>query len=156
MDRESTLNKRLDNYEIITETGCWLWMGGLSGTGYGGIEEKGKSIGTHRANYEKLVRPLNSKEVLRHTCDIRCCINPSHLIPGTTKENQEDKVRRGRSLKGIKNSQSKLTENQVIEIYKSGKSQRELGREYKVSSHVVFLIIHRKTWTHVTEGLTRG
>jgi hypothetical protein len=39
----------------------------------------------------------NPKAWLRHTCDVNCCVNPIHLIPGTPKENAQDRIERNRS-----------------------------------------------------------
>lgn len=34
--------------------------------------------------------------VICHSCDVRTCVNPDHLFCGTTKENAQDMVRKGR------------------------------------------------------------
>lgn len=31
--------------------------------------------------------------LIRHMCDVSCCVNPDHLLPGTNADNGKDKVR---------------------------------------------------------------
>jgi hypothetical protein len=37
-----------------------------------------------------------SEPVVRHRCDVRCCVRPDHLLVGTQAQNVADMVRRGR------------------------------------------------------------
>lgn len=52
----------------------------------------------HRVMYELFHKlpELHWKEVIRHTCDVKCCVNPAHLIKGTQAENIGDTLERGR------------------------------------------------------------
>lgn len=69
-------------------SGCWLWSGGLSTSGYGKAYDpaKGKTVLAHRYVYE-LVAGAVSKPMLDHKCRVRCCVNPAHLRPATPREN---------------------------------------------------------------------
>jgi len=76
---------------------CWEWQGPLGGGGYGHIRYAGRTIGAHRASWEiahgrKATRGL----VIRHACDNRKCVRPSHLTLGTYAENVRDAFERGR------------------------------------------------------------
>lgn len=79
---------------IVTEGGCWLWLGSLSGP-YGKVNlPKGsptKSVAAHRASYQHLVGPIPEGLTLDHLCMNKRCINPAHLEPVTQREN----LRRG-------------------------------------------------------------
>lgn len=88
----------LSNIQIITETGCWIWMRGLDYGGYGivNIPGKNKSIRAHRASYKEFNGNIPDKLHVLHSCDIRCCCNPSHLRLGTNAENMNDKCKKGR------------------------------------------------------------
>jgi len=151
MSVKSTLNDRLNNYEIITESGCWIWMGALA-RGYGQIEEKGKNLRAHRANYVKYVKPIPKKLIVRHICDNRCCINPDHLTLGTQQDNMKDMVGRGRSLRGIKAKNSILTEKEVIDIYNSNDSNSMLGVKYGTDRSNIYRIKNGDNWGHITNG----
>ena len=73
---------------------CWLWMGGLtSDGGYGRFRTAARVIAAHRWSYLAATGPTELP-VIRHTCDIRCCMNPTHLLAGTQADNIADTVRR--------------------------------------------------------------
>ncbi len=99
---------------------CWPWMGDRNRSGYGRIPHCGEKIRAHvyaweRANGRKVPDGL----VVRHLCpgggNPWCC-NDTHLDIGTHKQNAEDRVDQGRSLKGEKSPAAKLTDAQVVEI----------------------------------------
>lgn len=90
LGRESHLDYLADRYEI-SETGCWLWTGGVSAKNYGQISSSRiKSAGTriaHRFAYELLVGPIPEGLTLDHLCRVRICVNPDHLEPVSSREN---------------------------------------------------------------------
>ena len=77
-------------------TGCWLWSNALDNNGYGSIEVVGRRMGAHRASYMAFIGEIPLDLVVRHKCDMRACVNPSHLILGTHSDNMLDRARRGR------------------------------------------------------------
>lgn len=68
-------------------SGCWLWTGTVSETGYGNISVNGRSRAAHRYAYENAVAPIPAELVTDHLCRNRCCVNPQHLEPVTVREN---------------------------------------------------------------------
>ena len=64
-------------------SGCWLWTGYVSPSGYGVI---GDQL-AHRLFYESLVGVVPDGLELDHLCRVTCCVNPSHLEPVTHREN---------------------------------------------------------------------
>lgn len=75
---------------VDPETGCWLWTGNLTNTGYGAyqIKRNGKFIrGAHRVAYFLFVGPIPDGLQLDHLCRVRHCANPAHLEPVTSQEN---------------------------------------------------------------------
>lgn len=92
--------------------------------------------------------------IVMHTCDNSLCINPSHLIAGTIKENSHDMVRKGRSPKGLNQYTGgiKLNEEMVreikIKLFK-GQSLMSLAKEYSVSKRLILLIKQEKRWKHL-------
>lgn len=70
---------------------CWVWQGrvGLAGYGYVTTSEFGDKRPriAHRVSYRLFVGPIPEGLVLDHLCRVRRCINPAHLEPVTTAEN---------------------------------------------------------------------
>lgn len=55
-------------------------------------------------------------------------------------------------LKGEQNSQAKVTEEQVLEMYelmRQGFNNEQIGEQYGLHSRYVSLIRHKKRWTHL-------
>lgn len=75
-----------DKIERIPESGCWIWMGSLFRSGYASGNRTNKTIRVHRWLYIRSKGEIGSLE-LDHLCRVRCCINPDHLEPVTTKVN---------------------------------------------------------------------
>jgi len=105
---KTRIEMMLDNYEIVTESGCWIWMGATTKKGYGDIKYKAdKKASHHRAH--RLAYELHKGEIPKgmlvcHTCDIPGCINPSHLFVGTAQDNTDDMIKKGRqNFAGMKN-----------------------------------------------------
>lgn len=54
----------------------------------------------HCVSYELEYGDIPTGEIVRHMCDNRRCVRPSHLTSGTKKDNAEDAVKRGRYSRG--------------------------------------------------------
>jgi hypothetical protein len=72
-------------------TGCWLWVAGDRGGGYGYYWHDGKDRAAHTVAYETLVGDVPEGLELDHLCRTLRCVNPSHLEPVPHVEN----MRRG-------------------------------------------------------------
>ena len=64
-----------DNY--IESDSCWLWQGAKNSDNYGYLEERY----VHRTNYENKYGEVPKGIVLHHTCFVKRCVNPDHVIP---------------------------------------------------------------------------
>lgn len=69
-------------------SGCWLWTGGLGGSGYAHFHPRGgEDVRAHRWAYEQFKGPVSTGLDLDHKCRIRFCVNPDHLEPVTRSVN---------------------------------------------------------------------
>lgn len=92
---------------------CWLWEGGRDAQGYGRVSWQGSDTQAHRLSH--LLATGETPEAILHSCDNPSCVRPSHLSSGTRRDNNLDKVRKGRHLRGMAKSQDKVKDllNQV-------------------------------------------
>jgi len=88
-----------------------------------------------------------------HTCDNPECANPDHLFAGTTQDNKDDCMAKGRHVKGTELWwKNKLSEADVIAIRKaqgSGLTSYQIADKYGVTATNVQLIWKRRIWKHL-------
>lgn len=139
----------------VSPDGCWLWRGGDNGRGYGviGLREPRRSAYVHRVMYELAKGPILDGYEVAHTCDVRNCVRPSHLVLMTHEGNVADMVRKGRSSRGENRANARLTEDGVRAIRSrvaAGERRVELAAEFGVTVGTIDLVVTRKRWGHVT------
>ena len=139
-----------DKVEIVTESGCWIWMGTTTVRGYGQIESNNRKLYAHRASYQAFIGEIPEGMNVCHSCDNTYCVNPSHLFLGTQKQNLEDMARKKRSTFGEKNTQAKLTENIIKYILESNHPGSLLANQFNVSVSLISAIRRKERWNHVT------
>lgn len=148
--RNLGIRDQFDTYIKIIETGCHVWQGGLLKSGYGCF----RSRPAHRWIWAYINGAIPDGLVVRHKCDNPPCVNVDHMELGTVRQNQDDMVSRGRSLKGSKNAIAKLDEEKVREIRiavrDKASTQLDLARKYGVTPPCINAIIVGRSWKHVT------
>lgn len=165
--RDWTLEQRLEHYtdkESATTSyrggRCWLWTGKTKPQGYGVYTHNRVTYIASRLVYETYVGPIPDGLLVCHHCDVPRCVRPSHLFPGTYKDNADDRDRKGRGESSIKrgsaNGAAKLSEDQVIEIYTSNLRQVDLAAQYGVRQPMISLIKRREKWGWLTSRYTKG
>jgi hypothetical protein len=136
--------------DVKNEFECWPFEGHKQYQGYGQFAAIGQSFYAHRFSYVLFNGPIEPDIVVRHKCDNPSCVNPYHLETGTHQDNMRDRNIRGRTARGTRNPRSKLTEEQVLEIYKDPRTFVEIGKAYGVGPEAVSRIKNGRNWGHVT------
>lgn len=62
---------------VNQQDGHWMWCGCVE-RGYGRYGARGALA--HRVSYELFVGPLGADQVLHHTCRVKLCVKPAHLV----------------------------------------------------------------------------
>ncbi|OGO40039.1 MAG: hypothetical protein A2Z03_11975 [Chloroflexi bacterium RBG_16_56_8] len=146
---------------------CWLWIASiLVPHGYGQIQVDGKPRRAHVVAWELENGPVPEGKILRHKCDVRHCIRPFHLEPGTYKENAADRDSRGRGnpptgarnhffgtgelRRGEKNPAAKLSLRLLTvidELLEDGLYQREIAAYLGVAQTTISAAKRRINWS---------
>ena len=153
--RTKPLSVVLANYEPIPECGCWIWMGAYEEGHYGQITYNKKHWSAHRLSWTfhrgRIPKGMN---VLHH-CDIRLCINPSHLFLGTKKDNTQDAKKKNRlrnkSFPGEHNPRAKLTDKLALLIRSSSLDALTIAKQLNVSRTTVYGIRKGERWRHLKD-----
>jgi len=134
-----------------TET-CWLWTA-YCDKGYGIYRvNKKKIMKAHRYSYIINKGEISENLLVRHTCDVRNCVNPDHLELGTNQDNMNDMKERGRQAKGENGGNAKFTADDVREIRivaVFGFTNRELAKMYNMGKSTVSSILRGELWKHI-------
>lgn len=81
------------------KTGCLEWTGSKTEKGYGRIycPTTHKMKRAHRVVWEDAYGPIPYGMGVLHRCDNPSCVNIDHLFLGTTRDNNADRARKGRT-----------------------------------------------------------
>ena len=150
----ASVRERIERLSIPEpNSGCWLWLGSVNRLGYGKFMHERRQIKAHRASWEAHHGKIPDRAMVLHTCDVRCCVNPSHLFIGDQSANMHDMWRKNRhsggGAKGARNKFAKLSENDVLAIRRSTISIAEVVRIFDVSRSYAYAIRAGKTWRHI-------
>lgn len=125
-------------YVIDPQSGCWIWIGGQDGNGYGSYYHNYKVKHAHRFVFEQFKGQIPLGMDLDHLCRVPLCVNPEHLEVVT------------RAINARRGNNTSLTQddvNKIREIYKTRKiKQRDLGRMFGTSGANISEIVRNETW----------
>lgn len=163
-----TARDRLESRSVLVPLcGCRMFFGAGTPAGYGVLHYQGRQQYAHRVAYELQHGPIPAGALVLHECDNPACINTSHLFLGTSKDNTQDMLRKGRCragaptgdrnpmrvhqglMAGEKSPAAKLTAAQVQAIrdrHAQGETQSSLAREFHVRQGHISRIIRRTAW----------
>lgn len=95
-DRDSLIKRFRQLFTVSDNEECWAWNVAQKRHKYPGTSYRGKYASAHRLSYAIFIGPIPRGVLVMHLCDNTICVNPSHLMLGTDKDNALDMVRKGR------------------------------------------------------------
>lgn len=133
-----------------TDFQCWPWTGTQNVAGYGRMVVESTLIPAHRIAYTLINGEIPSGQLVRHRCDNPICCNPKHLETGSYQDNSDDAVQRGRTAYGVKNSRSKLTEEQIKYIRTNPDKllQKEIAAMFGMATSSISYIVNGRSWKY--------
>jgi len=75
---------------------CWLWTGAINSDGYGAVTINNRQWRAHRLSWFIANGPIPEGKAICHRCDVRHCVNPDHLFPGSWGDNNVDAINKRR------------------------------------------------------------
>lgn len=125
-------------YEVNPENGCWEWVLGLDGQGYGSTTVDGKTRNAYAVYYKKYRGQVPEGLELDHLCKNHACVNPWHLEPVTHAVNMRRAI-------------AKLTYEQVDEVKKTDFTKTtkvQLANKFGVSPSTISKIAKGHNWVN--------
>src|SRR5688572_480308 len=69
----------VEKLQLDEQTGCWLWRGAITSSGYALFTIERRGICAHRVAYGLFVTWPEEGIDVHHRCRNRRCVNPAHL-----------------------------------------------------------------------------
>lgn len=85
-----------DTRWVEDANGCHIWQRSKTNRGYGTLTTGGVGWLAHRAAWALKRGPIPEGMKVLHECDNPSCVNPKHLFLGTSKDNMDDMMAKGR------------------------------------------------------------
>ncbi len=152
----NSIKKEITIFSPFVKTPCWVWNKRRNAFGYGvfsySINGKSFQILCHRYSWFIKNGEIFNNLFVLHRCDNPPCVNPEHLFLGTRLENSRDAKEKNRIVCGEKSWQSKITKNDVVNIFKLRKNKVhvfKISEKYGINASTVHKILSRKLWAHV-------
>lgn len=142
------IDQKMAKYvERLDKDECWIYSGYKNKAGYGKIGTSGgKNEYAHRVMYRLEKGEIPEGMVVMHACDNPSCCNPNHLNLGTTKDNVQDMVRKGRHVSISKASKSMFSDEVIDSIRSEYTGEKEdkfrLSIKYNCSPQTIINVVN--------------
>lgn len=134
------------NGPLIIEDECWVWTGHIR-AGYGMFRfGPNTTTSASRVSFQLYHGvKLDRKTIVRHRCDNRPCVRPSHLVVGSYLDNNHDTMMRERM------SHTLLSHEQVVEARnraRAGESLHDIIRDIPVPVTTLAMAVRGETYPY--------
>lgn len=160
----ASLHRRFFSKTVDASSGCMIWTGAVQRNGYGAFKCNGQKHDAHVFSWRIANGgvPVPLGQLVMHSCDCRPCVNPAHLVLGTTSDNmrQAHVGNRGDDFvcRGEDRPDAVLTEELVRRIRSMYRprtfSYRRIAAELCLNASTVCGVVFRKTWKHVADEIS--
>jgi hypothetical protein len=162
MPKAQTAESWLRSHVVVNgQEDCWPASGG----GYNkkgwhvAFKAGGARLLAHRAMWAHVNGPVPDGQFVLHKCDNPKCCNPSHLFLGTQSDNAKDMWSKKRGNPGStigrklgpapSRKLSREQANQVVAMYKSGLTQKQIGATFSVTDVTISNVLRGLTYTEL-------
>ena len=120
--------------KTVRKDGHLLFEGAGDGAGYGKLAFSGETIKTHVLMYMHKFGDIPEEMCVCHKCNIKNCIEPSHLYLGTSSDNNSQAWKDGLQPNAT------ISDSLALEIFAAGKdpcmTHADLGRKFGVTRSI--------------------
>lgn len=119
---------------------------------YAYVTFRGKQWAEHRMvwvlNFEEIPEGL----LVCHKCNVPRCVNPEHLFLGTHLDNNRDRMKKDRGVRGSRVNTSKLSKEDVLWIIdlKTSLTGSEIACMFGVTRGAVYHIWKNRNWRRIS------
>ncbi|MEI8446817.1 hypothetical protein [Mesorhizobium sp. CCNWLY176] len=132
-------------------SGCWIWKGSITKAGSMrfGWPYPRQTVPATRASVFIYHRDLAAGMDVRSLCHNERCVNPSHLMVCTRAEGMAQLAASGKTLKGMLQPRSRLSDDQVRAIRSAKGTHGDIAAQFKISKRTVEGILQGRSWKHL-------
>ena len=138
---------------------CLTWPFARGKRGYGNLRIDRNFTSAHRMMAILALGdpPFDGAEAA-HSCGNghEGCVNPRHLDWKSSKDNNADRCTHGTMVRGVKVWKAKLSNEQVLAIYRDHRPDPVIAKDYACSAANVFAIQSGKSWAWLTSQQAVG
>ncbi|HSN26994.1 MAG TPA: HNH endonuclease, partial [Kofleriaceae bacterium] len=85
-----------------------------------------------------------------HRCDVQLCVRPSHLFLGTSSDNMQDMIAKGRqNFTASAVLTAERAQEMIDRFQEGGLSMPQLARVFGVCPNTVQAILRGRSWKHL-------
>lgn len=137
---------------------CWPWTGAQTtrwakdGRGYGVLWTGEGYTYAHRLAWEYAHGSIPHGMFVCHHCDYPPCVNPAHLFLGTSDDNTQDMIAKGRRVLACskdteRNNERRAKAEEMRARYARGEKVVDIAEDVGLSRATVSSVVHGHTWT---------